>query len=392
MATTKLFRDLAGWEEFVEKYRYIVVAIPPYDKEFRDRVCEELRTRFKVSIIVPDDRAFHGCKSISELWVEEQREKILTEMICFSTELPAYGLLNVADIDITKRLNAKRVLSGIKALDTALGGFVGGEVTVWTAKRGEGKTTILGQMIVEALNQVRKVCAYSGEMPKEQFKIGLLQQAAGLHHVVRRDDPRSQRIFFDVPKDVSDVIDGWWDKRLFLTDIQYAGAHEEDNIMRVFEYANRAYGCDVFVVDNIMTAELKQSSMNDYWRAQSAFTGRLVAFAKRFDVHVHLVAHPRKVDKRSGLDADDVGGSGDITNRVDNVIKVERVSEEKKTEYGCSTILTILKNREFGARAQVNLEYNEPSRRLYQVGSSPAKQYSWEPIYRDRVQQKRKEQ
>ena len=70
--------------------------------------------------------------------------------------------------------------------------------------------------------------------------------------------------------------------------------------------------------------------------------------------------------------------SSDITNRADNVFKVERVPEDKVGEAGYSSLLTILKNREFGARARIGLEYNEPSKRLYQAGRSPAKQYSWE--------------
>ena len=70
--------------------------------------------------------------------------------------------------------------------------------------------------------------------------------------------------------------------------------------------------------------------------------------------------------------------SSDITNRADNVFKVERVPEEREQELGYSSLLTILKNREFGARARIKLEYNEPSRRLYEAGGRPIKCYSWE--------------
>ena len=65
--------------------------------------------------------------------------------------------------------------------------------------------------------------------------------------------------------------------------------------------------------DNLMTARLAASE-RDFYRAQGTFTGRLVEFAKRNEVHVHLVAHPRKTDRERPLDADDVGGSGEVTN------------------------------------------------------------------------------
>ena len=101
-----------------------------------------------------------------------------------------------------------------------------------------------------------------------------------------------------------------------------------------------------------------------------------MAFSKRLNVHVHLVAHPRKTD--GPIEADDVGGSADITNRADNVFKVERVPEEKAREVGYSTLLTVLKNREFGARDRVRLDYNDASKRFYQAGGSPSKCYAWE--------------
>ena len=186
--------------------------------------------------------------------------------------------------------------------------------------------------------------------------------------------------FFLVNDDVKVPIDRWFDGTLFLTDIRDKAAHDEETILRLFEGANRRYGCDTFLVDNIMTAQLQGETERGYYRAQSAFAGRLADFCKRLGVHVHLVAHPRKTEGKRPLEADDVGGSGDITNRADNVFKVERVPEERVQELGYSSLLTILKNREFGARGKVKLEFNEPSRRLYPMGGSPAKKYGWERI------------
>lgn len=366
--------DLEPWKEWVEQFPYILLAVPPGQKQ--EEIAEELQNRFFTPVMVPKPKAFRGCATLKELW-DNGRFKAMDKLLMEAEELPVQGLLNLADVDTTKRKNARRVVSGIPELDKAIGGFSGGALSVWTGKRGEGKSTLLGQILLDAVNQGRKVCAYSGELPKEDFKMGLLQQAAGYLHVKRREDAVSGRVFYDIAPSVLPAINAWWDGRLFLTDIQRKDAHDEENIMKIFEYAYRRYGCDVFLVDNIMTAELKDEAQLGFWRAQSSFTGRLVAFAKRLDVHVHLVAHPRKTGDKP-LEADDIGGSSDITNRADNVFKVERVPEDKVGEAGYSSLLTILKNREFGARARIGLEYNEPSKRLYQAGRSPAKQYSWE--------------
>lgn len=364
------WRDLEAWSEWVSRFPYILVAVPP--GEAQEEIVSELQARFSVPVLVPAPQAFRGHRTMQELRSDvgiRGMDRLLLE----ASEVPVQGLLNLADIDVQKRKNARRVLSGIPELDRAIGGFVGGELSVWTGKRGEGKSTFLGQILLDAVNQGRKVCVYSGELPKEQFKLSMLQQAAGYLHVNRRED-KTGRVYYDVEPSVAQKIDAWWDGRMFLTDLQRKDAHDEGNILKIFEYANRRYGCDMFLVDNIMTAELRDEAQIGFWRAQSAFTGRLSAFAKRLDVHVHLVAHPRKTAGK--LEADDVGGSSDITNRADNVFKLERVPEDEDAGY--DTLLTILKNREFGARNRVKLDYNEPSRRLYPTGGSPAKRYTWE--------------
>lgn len=367
---TAEWRDLDAWSEWVGRFPYILVAVPPGDRQ--TEIVSELQERFMVPVLVPPPASFRGHVTMRGLR-EDVGIKGLDKLLLEAEEVPAQGLINLADVDVNRRKNAKRVLSGIPDLDRAIGGFVGGELSVWTGKRGEGKSTLLGQILLDAVNQGRKVCAYSGELPKEQFKLGLLQQAAGYLHVTKRED-RSGRVYFDVDPNVARKIDAWWDGALFLTDLQRKNAHDERNILKIFEYANRRYGCDTFLVDNIMTAELRDEAQLGFWRAQSSFVGRLSAFSKRLDVHVHLVAHPRKTPGR--IEADDVGGSSDITNRADNVFKLERTPEDENAGY--STLLTVLKNREFGARDRVRLDYNEPSRRLYPANGSPAKRYSWE--------------
>ena len=371
--------SLADWaevgqcSEFVEQFPYIFVAVPPGPK--REEVVQELTTRFAVPVLVPVADAFHGCRSVREL-LEAGGSRRLDKLLFGAEEVPVQGLVNLADVECVRKLSEDRVLSGFRKLDAGIGGFSPGDLSVWTGKRGEGKSTLLGQMMLEAVNQGHKVCVYSGELPKHQFKLTLLQQAAGHRHVTRREDERTGHVFFDVDPACARLIDQWWDKRLFLTDIQSHNAHDEDNILKLFQYARRRYGCDVYLVDNIMTAELKEAAALGYWQAQSAFTGRLVAFAKGNGVHVHLVAHPRKTDKR--LDADDVGGSADITNRADNVLKVERVKEDYLEQAGHSMLLTVLKNREFGVTPKIELDFQPESRRFYPARSLDTRGFGWE--------------
>ena len=369
------WRELAEWSEFVCQYPYILVAVPPGST--RDEIAGELQARFPLPVLIPGKDTFHGCASALELR-DNYGLSAIDQLVIDAEELPSPGLLNVAEIDCDTATNTKPTSSDLALLDREIGGFAPGELSVWTGRRGEGKSTLLGQILLNTIDQGRRVCAYSGELPAKQFKRFIRQQAAGYLHVTKREDPLTGKSFFLVNDDVKVPIDRWFDGTLFLTDIRDKAAHDKETILRLFEGSNRRYGCDTFLVDNIMTAQLRGEAEQGYYRAQSAFAGRLADFCKRRGVHVHLVAHPRKTEGKRPLEADDVGGSGDITNRADNVLKVERVPEERFQELGYSTLLTILKNREFGARGKVKLEFNEPSRRLFQMGGSPAKRYGWE--------------
>ena len=205
----------------------------------------------------------------------------------------------------------------------------------------------------------------------------MLVQAAGPDYVTPVPDQMTGRTEYTVRPEIRERLDRWWRDRLLITDIQQANAHDEDTILRLFEYAYRKYGCDVFLVDNIMTAQLSRERELGLWRAQSAFTQRLSAFAKKNGAHVHLVAHPRKTGER-GVSADDVAGTADITNLADNVFSVERVPEERVESEGCSTRVKIIKNRRNGARAVIALQFEETSRRFYEPGENPGKRYTWE--------------
>lgn len=372
--------SLASWEdvgrcaEWAQQWPYVFLAVPPSRE--REEAAKELSNRLQMPVLLPTGKAFKGCRSVRE-YIASYGFKATGELLYMAQEVPVQGLLNIAEVSTEAKKNARRVLSGFRTLDAMIGGFSGGELSVWTGKRGEGKSTLLSQVLLDAVDQSHRVCVYSGEMPARQFKLSMMQQAAGYRHVTAGTTPGTDRKVFTVDEEAKKTIDEWWDGCLFLTDIRKDNAHDEDTILGLFEYARRRYGCDVFLVDNIMTARLKQETKMDKWQAQSEFVGRLVAFAKARDVHVHLVAHPRKTGNAT-IENDDVGGSGDITNRADNVLKVERVPEDRIGQMGCSTVLTVTKNREFGALGMVKLDFNECDRRFFPAGESDRKTYTWE--------------
>lgn len=366
---------LAKWEQvrhckdWICEYPYVLAASP--HREFIDKV----RTHVPwLPILAPDPAAFGGYASVAELAAACGAAGLERRLMYGAAAVPSGGLLNLADVKRRDPQSIPRTLSGFSRLDKALGGFREGELTVWTGKRGDGKSTAVGQIMLEAVEQGRKVCAYSGELMADRFKDWIMLQAAGPDALEQRQDPDTGAVVYLVPAPVSALIDEWWDKRFYLYDLGISSAHDEDSILNEFEYAYRVLGCGVFLVDNIMTARLKAD--RDYYRAQSMFTRRLAEFCKASKSHVHLVAHPRKAERGKSVDdSDEVSGAADITNLADNVISVRRLSEPGAD--GHNTELYVLKSRESGIRGRVHLCFDQPSRRFYAPDGSPCKKYGW---------------
>ena len=166
--------------------------------------------------------------------------------------MPVTGLINLAEVERVNMAEIERTLCGMPSRQT--GGMLAGDLTVWTGKRGGGKSTFLGQLTLEAVHQNVNVCVYSGEIPGLPISaIGLTCKAAGSDTVQADKDPRTGRTIHYVPNKESELIERWYDGRIWLYDNKIVQADEREAILNLFEMAYKRYDCRVFIVDNLMT-------------------------------------------------------------------------------------------------------------------------------------------
>lgn len=363
--------DLDGCRDFLMTFPYIVVVSP--DSAWRMQAVDEIGKRAIGVPLVDIQDGYCSAPNVSG-FVRKYGGSRLLDLLKYGRDIPAQGLLDIKKIE--KPPKRHPTLSGIAGLDRAIGGFDSGELSIWTGRRGDGKSTLLGQLMLTALNQGKNVFAYSGELSAWRFKEWLSLQAAGPKNVTDRKDEASEKQYTFVSPGIMFHLDEWWKERFFLYDTRQACANDPDSILSVMEFARKRHGCEVFMLDNLMSLAL--AADKDYYRAQSDFVGRLADFAKRTETHVHLVAHPRKADTKREFLTDDIGGSGDVSNRADNAFLLERLSAEdaKGKDYG--SVLTVLKNRQFGIRLKIGLNYEPRSRRFYGRDGSPEWHYAWE--------------
>lgn len=350
-ASENLTRAAAFFEAFTH---VLVVGADPLHRQ----VLAELlrRTVPFVEIYVSAQSVYRGCSSVQELR-ETHGLSALENLWEDANELPPYGLVEMSTVENVDISRQPHVKSGIPLLDQMIGGLYDGEVSVWTGKRKEGKSTLIGLLVLAAIREGRRVCVYSGELPTWRYKAWLLSMAAGPENLVPEHTDTDKPVWTPKPE-VARQIDLWWEGKLFQFDNSTADIHRPASLLGLMRYAKRRYGCSIFVVDNLMTVDLDGE---DYYRAQSRFVGQLVDFAHETGSHVHLVAHRRKGGAAKG-DSDDVSGSGDITNRADNTFAVSRISDED-SPFDAS--LEVLANRDFGATGIINLKFDPRSRRYY---------------------------
>lgn len=334
----------------------------------------------KLKLKLSDHQVFivnHERKDANEILYRDGKEAV-KKLYDKATEILPYGLINLSDVVPLDVKNIPKIRSAIQGLDSEIGGFLLGELSIWTGKRGEGKSTLLSQMIVESVEQNMSACVYSGELRADRFQYWIMLQMAGKQNIQSyADQERKSNVYF-LEAEKIEKIKKWMNRKVWLYDNEVSGTNEESSIIKIFEVAAKRFDCKTFLVDNLMTAKYATKSNDDFYREQSNFVGELVNFAKKYNVHVHLVAHPKKTEGR--LENDSVSGTADITNRADNVFSVERIDDSNKQTEGCDVKVTVLKNRSEGSKAKIQMNYCPESRRIYQTGSPDNKKYGWEFI------------
>lgn len=262
--------------------------------------------------------------------------------------------------------------SGIEELDRRGVGFKRGMVSVWTGKRGCGKSSLLNMLILNAAQRGYKSALWTGELTADTAKTWLYLQAAGKQYNERQFGTD----YFATPDNVAARIDPWLDKYFWLFNNKYGEnfGQIEDQIRKLKQSDN----IDVVLLDNLMTLDLRALDENKYDR-QSILLQKLTDLAKELNVHIHLVAHPHKA--LSYIQVDNISGSGDISNKADNVFVLSRidtgfkaVAEEYlgKFEYntviesGCTNIIEVSKFRSRGTLMGmvIKLWFEEESNRL----------------------------
>lgn len=277
--------------------------------------------------------------------------------------------LRLQDIEIIDRSQIVSIKTGIDDLDKKLIGMNKGELSIWSGGNGSGKSTMLSQIALETVERGFKAALFSGELTNNRAKSWLHLQAAG------RDYTRLSEngVSYYVPRKESKMIDDWTADRLWLYNNDY-GANVFD-VLNEFQLHMEKHETDVVIIDNLMSLDLSEMKADKYDK-QTSLVLQLSQMAKKYDIHIHFVCHPRKPN--GFLRKADISGTADLTNAADNVFMMHRVNNDfmkNASEYlgkgvadrykEFTNVIEVMKNRDSGVIDEiVGLYYEPESKRL----------------------------
>lgn len=222
-------------------------------------------------------------------------EFALIAMVENAREIPVKGLINLGSVIPVPLDSIPNIRTQIPKLDWAIRGLREGSVTVWTGKAGHGKSTLSGLFVLQAVEQGRKACVYSGELSKEEYQEWINLQCAGSEYIGLKAD-RDGNPIPCVPYPIQQRIIQYYDQKIFLFDNEeiFEDETEDKAILRLFKVAAKKHDCTLFIVDNLMMA-LAES--DEEFKDQKKFINSLKKFARKYGVHVAVVnntGHPEQ--------------------------------------------------------------------------------------------------
>lgn len=213
------------------------------------------------------------------------------------------------------------VPSGIPFIDKRGLGFRRGHVSIWTGFRGCGKSSLLNMLILNSAQKSYMNALWTGELTDVMVKQWLYLQAAGKQYNRRYNTTD----YYYTPDYIAEKIDVWLDKYFVLFNNKYG-----DNFIQISEQLRKLKeecGLDSAFFDNLMVLNYRELDQDKYER-QGVLLQKLEDLAKELEIHIHIVAHP---NKSSGfLRIDNISGSGDISNKADNVFILNRINMDFK--------------------------------------------------------------
>jgi len=324
------FSFLLSAEEQLMNATTIIIAMDddPAGYAMRDELSRRIGREKCCRVSYPSD-----CKDMNDVLIKYGEERV-QELVTNAHPYPIDGVIAINDIvedtiDLLNKPDHLGLSTGWSGLDPHYR-VSPSEVTVITGIPNMGKSEWMDALMINMIqSQLWKFGIFSAEnFPVKHHMLKLLAKFTG------KPFYGQERMTDDIARNGMDILDDH---------IKFIGTQEEnvtvESILEQARILNYRYGLNGLIIDPWNTVEHKFRDSENETNYVSRILATLNTFAKIHEIHIWVVAHPRKMEN----DADrkpvvpspyDISGSANWYNKCDNCITVYRHKNEDEDYVG----------------------------------------------------------
>ncbi len=174
----------------------------------RITLLDELQRKLPIKVKAVREEDYLGEKDANDIYQKYGRQAILTA-VENAQVVPVKCVKRLSDVKSVDLSALPKIRTGLQELDQIIGGFYFGQVILLTGRRGEGKSTLLSQLDLEAIDQGYATLIYSGELADYHVKNWMDLQAAGPDNIQVNYDENNQPVS-SIPADMLHKINEWY--------------------------------------------------------------------------------------------------------------------------------------------------------------------------------------
>lgn len=380
-----------GWIEenwdFLEQFNSIILAFDNDEAGYKatKEVIYRLGTWRTSLMNLPETVEYwdekRKVKDINELLYYSGKEAVL-DAIINAKDSPVQSVVDFSTIDDIDIDNMPGIYTGFKEVDKIIGKIFYSMVTIVSGLPSSGKSSFLNQIISNVIDNGEKVWIFSKEMNANILSNWLTISLAGAGNLKEYESSYTGEPYYKLPQEIKQQIREYYGEQLYI--YKDDAPNDEDSLFESMEECVRKFGIRTLIIDNLMCIALKNSA-SDKYDAQTDFFNRLLSFAKKFNVAIIIVCHPKKLPAGvKEVDMYDISGSSNIINLAHLSFALRRITKKEKEDPKCpysryDVMLSIIKDRIQGRNGfDIPFYYDNPSRRFYTNFAEYKRDFKWD--------------
>jgi archaellum biogenesis ATPase FlaH len=273
-----------------------------------------------------------------------------------------------------ERGRGKYIPTGLPTIDYAMNDLEPGCVTIIAGRSNEGKTTVVRQIVCNAITVGAKVCVINGEGIESRYINELYRCVLGNRRELFEIVKINKRNFKEPNAEGLALVQQWHKGKLTINH-----ARELDTLENLFKGIEKEIvenKHDLVIMDNLMS--LLSAVSNEKNEKQSDFIQKCHILAEKYMKHIILVVHPNK-DYRTGVEPtfEQISGTSDIYNKADNVLWVRREWNDLVLSAGTDGEILLLKVRWFSKHPSCMVSYNKETGLLCEIKDGEIQTYDF---------------